>query len=160
MTAEPSSELLAQVVGRTLEQAAFVFAERADEAVPFAGTVIQARLGYFGPRTGEIRLATSTAFAATLAANLLGTEPDDPEAAGRDLDAVGELLNMVAGALLCELFGQQTTCRLGIPAVARTSPTAHETAIAGTCQVTFVDESGHRIDASVGPSQAREDGRT
>ncbi len=157
MSADPSPELLAGVVTRTLEEAAFVFAERADAAAPFGGDVIEARLSYAGPRAGEIRIAATPAFASMLAANLLGTEPDDPGAAARGMDAVGELLNMVCGVLVSELFGPEATCRLGVPAVGRLVPESYEAGIAASpCRVTLVEEGGQRIDASA--IYGREDG--
>jgi hypothetical protein len=148
MGVDLSPELLARIVGRTLEEAAFVFAETSQDAAPFEGTVIEARMGYSGPSTGEIRLAAAPAFAATLAANLLGTEPDDPEATSREMDAVGELLNMVCGMLVPELFGPHAAYRLDIPAVLRLTAEEHEARItANPCRVTLVEEGGQRIDA-------------
>ncbi len=149
MGAEPSREVLGEVVGRVLEEAAFVFTEAVDEAPPFEGPVIEARLRYGDEGEGEIRLAAEPRFAATLAANLLGSEPDDPEAAERAMDAVGELLNMVSGVLVAELHGPEAPTALGVPSVTRVSAEEHERDLReAACRVTFVEEAGHRIDAA------------
>jgi hypothetical protein len=142
---------LAAVIVRTLEDAAFVFATPADEAAgepapPFDGDVVEARLAWSGPRAGELRLAVGRGLAAALAANLLGVD----EAPERGEEALAELANMAAGALVAELFGAADPPRLSLPRVARRSPAAHaaerrEAAVA----VALVEEEGRRIEARV-----------
>ena len=90
---QPSQEMLAETLGRTLEEAAFLFAEPEAHPPPFHGAVLEARLRYAGDHSGELTLAMEPALAASVAANLLGEE-EAVEAKGRD--AVGELLNMAA----------------------------------------------------------------
>ncbi len=149
MPAELSPDLLAQALGHTLEEAAFVFAEATSEPPPFQGEVIEARLAYAGEHAGEFLLASPAGFAATLAANLLGEDEGGASVTGDDLDAVGELLNMIAGKLAVDLFGPDAPCKLGLPRVQRVSPEEHERAVAAARAVaTMVDEEGRRIDLS------------
>lgn len=145
----PSAELLGDVLGRTLEEAAFVFAEARPRPPPHAGALVEARLAYAGPHRGELVLAAPVSLAATIAANLLGEDEGGAETTGDDEDAVGELLNMVAGALVVELFGAGAATRLGLPRVRRVSPEDHDRALrAATAVATLVEEEGRRVDLS------------
>lgn len=148
MPAETHAEALEKVLTRILEDAAFVFAESTPQPPRFEGAVLVARLSYAGPETGEMQIGINPAFAGMLAANLLGTEPGDPLAQNRGFDAVGELLNMVGGMLVPEMFGPAAACRLGVPKVAEVSREEYESRLAGmSCRVSLIEESGQRIDA-------------
>lgn len=148
MTA-PTDELLAASLGEILEEAAFIFTEPLDAPPPFEGQALEARIGYQGPHTGELRLVADAGLAATLAANLLG-EDEGEATRGKAGEAVGELLNMFVGVWVVKLFGQQSRCKLGVPRV-RELPAAE----AGTrprdaaCAASLVEEEGRRIDVSL-----------
>jgi hypothetical protein len=149
MPGEVSGDLLASVLVRTLEESAFVFLEPADEHWdPGAGS-IEATLEYSAEHRAELRLATSEAFAATVAANMLGEEEGGADLTGDDEDAIGELLNMMAGWIAAELFGRHARCTLGIPRVRRIGigEQLEAAAAAGTI-VTMADEEGRRIQLS------------
>jgi CheY-specific phosphatase CheX len=157
MRAELSTSLLEAVLARTLAEAAFVFLERSDEPPELDQPVLEATLSYAGEREGELRLALSEGFASALASNMLGEDEGGAAVTGDDEDAVGELLNMVAGALALEVFGREARCALGIPRVQRVAAAAHRRALetAGAA-VTMVDEEGRRIDlSSSAPGNAR-----
>ncbi len=139
--------LLGEVLGKTLEEAAFVFADLPDEAPPVGRTMVEARLAYGGPGAGELVLATTPALASTLAANLLGEDEGGATATGDDEDAVGELLNMMAGTFVAELFGPGAGVHIGLPRVRRVDGGAYARSLAGaTAAVTLVEEEGRRID--------------
>ena len=147
--ADDVNDMLARALGQVLEEAAFVFAEVTDDPPPLAGPVLQARLAYHGDHAGELTLAAPGELAATLAANLLGEDEGGAETTGDDEDAVGELLNMVAGVLLAELHGPEARCVLGLPRVRRVAPAEHDAAVAQADAVaTLVEEEGRRIDLS------------
>ena len=105
------------VVRQILEEAAFIFAEPAEDDAPLESPTIRAHLDFHGPRGGRLLLNASPEFAVLLAANLLGVEPDEPDALARRQGAVGEILNMIAGALMETLFGDEVTVHLGIPEI-------------------------------------------
>ncbi len=150
MSVELSRELLAATLGQSLEEAAFVFAEDTGEPPPFEEGVIEARLSFAGKEEGELLLAVAPRFASTLAANLLGEDEGGAAATGDDQDAVGELLNMIAGTFVVEVYGLDTACKLGLPRVAQAASDDHERAIAGAhVASTMVDENGNRIDLAV-----------
>lgn len=145
-----SREGLAAVLARTLEEAAFVFTEEAEAPPPALGErAIAARITFAGPGEGELTLTTSAALAATLAANLLGEDEGGAEVVGDDEDAVGEVLNMIAGAWAVEAFGDEVPCRLGLPRVAWVTKEEHAAALAAAdATATLLDEEGRRIDLS------------
>jgi hypothetical protein len=63
---------------------------------------------------------------------------------------MGELLNMVVGAFVVRLFGEQTGCRLGIPRVREVQIDEHQAQLrAASCAVHLVEEEGRRIDLSL-----------
>jgi Chemotaxis phosphatase CheX len=148
---EPSPELLAETLGSTLEEAAFVFSAPREGPPPFSGQALEARIAYRGPGSGELRLVADSGLAATLAANLLGVDEGETSR-GRSSDALGELLNMVLGAWVNRLFGGQVRCRLGLPRVR--SLTAAEAAAdpsGASCVAHLVAEEGSRIDLWLSP---------
>jgi CheY-specific phosphatase CheX len=147
--ADEVTEALARALGQVLEEAAFVFAEATDDPPPLTGAVLQAKLSYHGDHAGELTLAAPGELASTLAANLLGEDEGGAETTGDDEDAVGELLNMVAGVLLSELHGPEARCVLGLPRVRRVAAAEHDAAVAQADAVaSLVEEGGRRIDLS------------
>jgi len=147
MAAQLSRELLAEALSRTLEEAAFVFAEDVSAEHDLEGTVIEARLTFSGPKEGELLLSCSDDLAATLAANLLGEDEGGASVVGDDEDALGEMLNMIAGSLVVSLFGEDTTCRLGLPRVKTVSAAEHEEDVArADAAARLLEEEGRRID--------------
>jgi hypothetical protein len=147
---EISREMLEGVLVRTLEEATFVFAEATDDPPPHEGILVEARLGYAGPQQGELTLVAPAGLAATLAANLLGEDEGGASTTGDDLDAIGELLNMIAGIVVAELFGEGGSCQLGLPRVRRITPDAQARTLAtATAAATLVEEEGRRIDLAV-----------
>jgi hypothetical protein len=158
MPAEPSAELLAGTLARTLEEAAFVFAEPDEAGAPLGDALLEARLSYVGPHEGELALSAPRSLAATLAANLLGEDEGGAAATGDDEDAMGELLNMVAGAWVAEVFGDEARCLLGLPRVRAVDPRERAGALASAdVAAALVEEEGRRIDLSLhlAPEAAR-----
>ncbi len=145
MPGEISPELLAAVLSRTLEEAAFAFLEPAEAPCNSSVRVIEATLEISGERRAELRLAVPEVFAATLAANMLGEEEGGEDVTGDDEDAIGELLNMIAGAVAAEVFGRNARCALGIPRLRRVGLQEHRSAIAGATTVSMADEEGRPV---------------
>jgi len=145
----PTSELLVESLGEMLEEAAFIFTEPQEAPPAFPGKALEARIGYQGPHTGELRLVVDARLAGTLAANLLG-EDEDAATEGRAADAVGELLNMFVGVWVVKLFGEQNRCKLTVPQVREIA--GAEAAVppkGAACAAHLVEEEGRRIDVSL-----------
>jgi chemotaxis protein CheY-P-specific phosphatase CheC len=56
-----------------------------------------------GSRSGSLRMIAGEAFGVMLAANVLGTDPSDPDAVARGHDALKELVNITVGAMMPRL---------------------------------------------------------
>jgi CheY-specific phosphatase CheX len=81
-----------------------------------------------------------------LAANLLGTESETGEARAAATDAVGELANILAGALAVDLFGKDVVCQIGIPMVAtETGRAASDRLAKATCRANLLTEEGYAL---------------
>jgi hypothetical protein len=143
---ELDQALLAATVLATLEDAAFLLAEVTEDAPPFDGQVLEARLAWGGEEPLELRIAAPPALAAELAANLLG---DDGADAAQAADAMGELVNMAAGALAAALHGPRGAPRLGLPRVAATSAIARAREPAAALSIALREEGGRRVEVSV-----------
>jgi hypothetical protein len=77
MLPEVTSDSLLRVTQQTLEEAAFVFTEPQEEALPLSGRCLEVKLGFEAQSPGTLVLRAPWDFANTLAANLLGAEPED-----------------------------------------------------------------------------------
>ncbi len=112
---EPTAELLTDILGQVLQESAFIFAEPDDEPEAWEGTVLTARIAFQSTRNGSLRLVTTSAASAEIAANMLGIDPgEEADANGRA--AVSELLNVLGGAFLTRYFGTAVPSQLGLPA--------------------------------------------
>ena len=143
-------ERLSALVSELLESAAFVFAENAD-GVPWSDEEIwRARLQVEQRKKIELSLCVSRTLGLTLAANLLGLEPDSADATEGLRDAVGEMANMLAGVLSVELFGSDVVCRIGVPEVNQETSGEHDAHSAlAVCRVAMQTEEGQRLDVSL-----------
>lgn len=107
----------ARVFREVLERQAFLFAEPGEEGSPgpaeAEGVVLS--LAFSGPVRGRLDLSLPRGLAVEIAANVLGTEPDDPEAGARAVDACRELLNVTCGNLVTALWGEGPVFDLAIP---------------------------------------------
>jgi hypothetical protein len=112
-----SAQALGGVTRSVLETAAFLFCDDVPAGMTAQeGTVIEATIAFQAARSGRIILRLPAQVGLEAAANLLGIEPDDPEAAESARAAAGELLNMISGSALKAWFGGEATWSLGVPA--------------------------------------------
>ncbi len=120
----PSPELLLEALAEALETMAFICPEPAAEApVPPAKSECLS-IRWSGGGGGELQLATTRRFGELLAASILALEPGTPEAAQRAADALKELCNITAGALLARLSeSPEDALAMGLP-TARVLPDA------------------------------------
>jgi CheY-specific phosphatase CheX len=115
------TDMVRKVMARVLEDASFVFADdlpvAAQEDVS-PENIMGVSLAFNGERTGEFRLWANPPFAALLAANMTGIDADSPLAREKGADAMKEMMNIIAGNALTELFGTTVVFDLGIPLAA------------------------------------------
>lgn len=145
MLDEAMGEALKEASISVLEEAAFLM-PLASQPRPFRGEVLQAHLSFDGPMKGTLMMATSTAAAARVAANILGVDRVERDAVP---DAVGELLNMLAGCVMSEWFGAAENCALGLPSTKLVAVPEHEAAMGkASLRVTLMTEEDERIDVA------------
>lgn len=123
---EIPSDILASLAMDTMERAAFVFSETRDFVAAHDHEVLHASLELDGGWQGRLVLAASPRMAGIFAGNLLGIEPEAPHLHPHSRDALGEMLNMIAGALLDHLKAEGFACTIGTPVVSVRSVREHE----------------------------------
>lgn len=124
MTSSPSRPMLATTLSDVLGNLAFmsISDDPRDESAITAAEWIEAGISYRGPFAGAITLRCTQDFAYELAGNLLSVSPDDPEAQPKSIDAVKELLNIVCGRFITNVYGVEPVFDL-TPPTARRLPT-------------------------------------
>ncbi len=130
-----------------LEETAFIFADREEDPPDWSGEPLQAEISFAGTSRGLLVLTTSVEFATDLAANMLGLEPDSAEVSDSAPAALTEILNIITGALLENMFGTDTICDLGIPSVHPVTP-AEQAARSEQARPSFslLADEEHRLD--------------
>jgi hypothetical protein len=106
---------IGNVLFEVLEKQAFLFGDPGEE--PDLSSVdgyLAATVSFAGAAAGRVSLAVPASMAAELASNILGCEPDDPAAAAAAEDACREILNIVCGHVLTELYGPTPVFDLGL----------------------------------------------
>lgn len=132
---EPTPEMLTEVLSNVLEEAAFFMIE--PEAVPprYEGEIFSAAIDFEAVRGGQLRLTASRNLARNLAANMLGIDPNDPEADEQGRNALGEILNVLGGAFVTRHFGTKVPFQLGLPTVTDDVPPGRHSTCAAAVRV-------------------------
>lgn len=93
------SALLDEVMDSVLETFAFAYpVQTATEELPDGGEqLVCATIIFNGAASGTMSVAAPADLCAALAANILGADPDGPDAFLRGPDTLGEILNIAAG---------------------------------------------------------------
>ena len=117
------------------------------------GDWLRAEVRLEGDLSGRLVLWVPGAAATGMAADLLGCDPDAlPDPALAD-DAVGELLNVVAGQAATAIGGEAIAYRVTLPRLARMAETAAREALAAAdCLLFEVDESPFLLQVAVAES--------
>jgi CheY-specific phosphatase CheX len=108
--------ILTDTVTDVLDRFSFMFADPPEEAYEeWEGEYYHAAITFKGPYHGAVNITAPEPLCREIAANVLGElDPDElaPETAG---DALKELLNIVCGELVAELFGKAVVIDLTVP---------------------------------------------
>ncbi len=148
-------DVLRRTVMDTLEDAAFIFTEPADDAPPewTEDTILRAELPFSGEAAGSLIIGSSSEPTVELAANLLGIEPDDEDAQAMRADALGEILNIIGGIIIEAWFGTEADVQLGVPDVQTVNVAEYESKMTSTdCSFSLITEEGLRIDGGASSS--------
>jgi CheY-specific phosphatase CheX len=93
-----------------------------------------------------LTFAVETDLGRELAANLLGIEGTSDEAEQASADAVGEMANILAGAVAVEFHDLAGPCRIGIPSLSLESGAKIRAALGlAERKVSFATENGSRL---------------
>jgi chemotaxis protein CheY-P-specific phosphatase CheC len=146
----PTTEKLTDLVASILADATFVFVEPVQSDAWHQSDALCARVVFGQGKDVELVLRAAPALAPTLAANLLGIEPESDEARESAADAVGELANMLAGVLAVAVFGPETICRISIPEVAlEVGQSLVPIPEPDACRTVLLTEDGHYLSVAL-----------
>lgn len=118
MKFETLEDAAKSVISRILEEAAFIFTdELSTDNLPKPGAwkAEGVKLTFNGSPCGELHMWASEGFAIYAASNMLGIDPDAEHAREKGMDALKEILNMVVGNLITEVYGETLVFELGLP---------------------------------------------
>lgn len=110
-------ETITHVLCDVLERFAFLFPMPADgdEPAPAPDRGVETTISFSGPHTGRLSMVLPQELCTEVAANVLGTEPDDERARERRHDAAKEMLNIICGQFLTEHYGEDMVFDLSPP---------------------------------------------
>ena len=135
MSNEKIMDVINETVSAVLEQTAFMFPEPADmdSGVPFEDfEYVLVTLNFSGDKSGGTKMLLPIDFCAELSANLLGEDIGDVDPEENNFDSARELLNIVSGQLLVNLFGEEALFSLTDLAVKKIESESYFKMIEGT----------------------------
>jgi hypothetical protein len=142
------SEIQNAIIVETLVEAlatmAFVPLMPIEGETPVPTDPRHVKIDFTAPNPGSIELVAPIGLGLLLAANILGTDTSDPEAAARGDDALRELVNVTCGTLLRHFATHGQMPRMGLPASAPFDAEQWESYIAQP-DVHVLDADGHVI---------------
>jgi CheY-specific phosphatase CheX len=142
-----SNDALAVLAASTFADTAFLLTEPADEHNAWSDDWLCAVIPFDGEVAGRLVLAAPTSLAVQVAADMLCLDPGDAEAMAHAGSAVAELANVLAGALVAELFGSSGKWQLGLPRITLLEPAVAPGEQAN--RVTLLNELGWPIRVEV-----------
>ncbi len=126
-----TQEKIFGILESVLEQFAFAFCEIIDksEIIDFPDEMIHSSLSFSGPYSGEIALVLSLDLCIELAGNVLGMDPGDAGVEDYGQDSLKELLNVLIGNVLTELYSEDILFDFAAPTNKRLDKNAWEALI-------------------------------
>lgn len=106
---------LRTIFSEVLADLAFMFTEEKPAEPAAHYDWLETRIGYRGPDCGNLRFRCPEQFCVQLAANLLGIDPNDGDAADVSHDAAKEFMNVVCGHFVTTMYGTEKVFNLTIP---------------------------------------------
>ena len=141
---EQKTATLATILSEVLQDLAFMFSDGEEDETTPGEVWLETEIAYEGASCGGLRLLCTRHFAATLATNLLGAEPDHVTNASEAHDAVKEFMNIVCGQLVTAWYGTEDVYNLTIPTI-RELPETPPFAAPDTPDVATVYVEGQRL---------------
>lgn len=113
--AQTQTTKLKEIFSEVLADLAFMFTDDEDADLAPGEVWLETSISYEGPNKGTLHFRCAREFTLTLAANLLGVDPEDDEAQLKADDAVKEFMNIVCGQFVTNVFGSHDVYNLSIP---------------------------------------------
>ena len=133
-------EALRKVAEETFETLAFILpVPEEDGAEAACLPQVAASVAFTGPFGGSIALAVSAEMLPALGANMLGLDDGDEPPLDKQLDALGELLNIICGNLLPVIGGSEAVFDVHAPEILPDGPAPHERTPAATAHLSLTD---------------------
>lgn len=113
----PTTNDLLQGLADAMETLAFVSLAPTDErGVPESPVLCTMTCAKGGETPLRLHMIAPMSLGHLLAANILGTDPSDPDAATRALDSLREIMNVTCGSLCTQVAAESSeTIELGLP---------------------------------------------
>ncbi len=111
-------EQAVEVIGRVLSESAFIFTDPIEEdKKPDVNEwdVKGVSLSFSGHCNGRLSMWAGNEFLRCAAANMLGLDEDSDSVREKIIDALKEILNIIVGNLLTEVYGTEPIFDLSIP---------------------------------------------
>ncbi len=125
MNSPKDLDALRDVIGRVLEQAAFMFTDDDANLFGFDPTrvpLVQVTVNFSGSHSGAVELILPLSLCEEFAVNMLGTEPGEPLSRESQTDAGMEIANMVAGQFMTQVYGTDAVINLSAPTAVEMPP--------------------------------------
>ncbi len=108
---------LVSIVLDVLGDLAFMVTDDGEAGFSRGTVLLETEVTYYGQASGSLQCWCTREFAAKLAANLLGIEPEEGEAQVAGEDAVREFMNVLCGQLVTIWHGTEAVFNLSIPTI-------------------------------------------
>lgn len=111
------TQTLTTIFSEVLANLAFMFTDEGDFVFSPDDQWLETVIAYNGPKTGTLKLNCAREFSNTLAANLLGLNPEEQTEDQHAHDATKEFMNIVCGQFVTAAFGSEDVFDLTIPEI-------------------------------------------
>jgi hypothetical protein len=111
----PTEIELATTTSSVLADTAFLMTELDADEAPTGPGWVHAAVGFQAALGGRLVLSMQKGIAIQAAADMLCTEPNDPEAGAQAAGAVLELANVLTSVVIARVFGGDAKWQFGIP---------------------------------------------
>lgn len=114
-SAAKAAPTLGELVADVLGDLAFMVSDETTADIGRKNRWTRCDIQYRGPSSGRITCWCTRPFMTQLAANLLGLDTDDGEAAASAEDALQEFMNVLCGQFITARFGEDDVFSMSLP---------------------------------------------
>lgn len=114
---EMKTDSLTTVFSEVLASLAFMFTDDEEAATSTEDQWLETTICYDGPAAGMLRFRCTREFSISLSANLLGMDPEEPDAESNADDAAKEFMNIICGQFITTEYGTGDVFNITIPEI-------------------------------------------